>query len=145
MGQYDRLILMAEDELTQYSTDARKIEKLRRKIGISVTLAEQQQIKATLQEEMPKDWFNQLLETQRQAVSLPFWGIAGLGLLFGISANQPIDFLATLAGGAIAINLQKRGWKLQAKRLVLQTLEDIAQKTNKPASSPETKPSTGAS
>ena len=145
MGQYDRLILMAEDELTQYSTDARKIEKLRRKIGISVTLAEQQQIKATLQEETPKDWFNQLLETQRQAVSLPFWGIAGLGLLFGISANQPIDFLATLAGGAIAINLQKRGWKLQAKRLVLQTLEDIAQKTNKPASSPETKPSTEAS
>ncbi len=145
MGQYDRLILMAEDELTQYSTDARKIEKLRRKIGISVTLAEQQQIKETLQQEMPKDWFNQLLETQRQAISLPFWGIAGLGLLFGISANQPIDFLATLAGGAIAINLQRRGWKLQAKRLVLQTLEDIAQKTNKPAPSTEVKPSSEAS
>ncbi len=143
MGQYDRLILMAEDELTQYSTDARKIEKLRRKIGISVTLAEQQKIKETLQQEMPKDWFNQLLETQRQAVSLPFWGLAGLGLLFGISASQPVDFLATIAGGAIAINLQKRGWKLQAQRLVLQTLEDIAQKTTKP--SPETQTSTEAS
>jgi len=145
MGQYDRLILMAEDELTQYSTDARKIEKLRRKIGISVTLAEQQQIKETLQQEMPKDWFNQLLETQRQAVALPFWGIAGLGLLFGISANQPLDFLAMFAGGAIAINLQKRGWKLQAKRLVLQTLEDITQKTSKLASATEAQTSTEAS
>lgn len=141
MGQYDRLILMAEDELTEYSTDARKIEKLRRKIGISVTLAEQQKIKETLQQEMPKDWFNQVLETQRQAVSLPFWGIAGLGLLFGISTSQPVDFLATIAGGAIAINLQKRGWKLQAKRLVLQTLEDIAQKTANPVPSQEKKPS----
>ncbi len=31
MPELDRLILMAEDELTQYSTDARKIEKLRQK------------------------------------------------------------------------------------------------------------------
>lgn len=141
MGQYDRLILMAEDELTQYSTESRKIEKLRRKIGISVSLAEQQQVKETLQQEMSEDWFSQLLETQRQTVALPFWGIAGLGLLFGISASQPLDFLATIAGGAIAINLQKRGWRLQAKRLVLQTLEDIAQKINKPAASLESKPS----
>jgi len=129
---------MAEDELTQYSTEARKIEKLRRKIGLSVPLAEQQQVKETLRQEMPKDWFSQVLETQRQTVALPFWGIAGLGLLFGISASQPLDFLATLAGGAIAINLQKRGWRLQAKRLVLQTLEDIEQKTSQPSSTPET-------
>ncbi len=45
MGQLERLVLMAEDELTQYSTDARKIEKLRQKIGLSVSLAEQRQVK----------------------------------------------------------------------------------------------------
>lgn len=140
MGQYDRLILLAEDQLTEYSTDALKIEKLRRKIGISVPLAEQRQIKATLLEEMPKDWFNKTLETQRQTLALPFWGIAGLGLLFGISASQPLDFIATIVGGAIAIKLQKQGWKLQAKRLVLQTLEDIEQRMNPTPAVSEPKP-----
>lgn len=132
MGQYDRLILMAEDELTQYSTDARKIEKLRQKIGISVTPAEQKQVKEALLAEMPTDFVSQLVEKQRQTVALPFWGIAGLGLLFGISLSQPLDYIATVAGVAIAISVQKWGWQLQAKRLVLQTLEDIEQRTRNP-------------
>ncbi|NDJ16117.1 hypothetical protein [Myxacorys almedinensis] len=132
MGQYDRLILMAEDELTQYSTDARKIEKLRRKIGLSVSTAEQKQVKEQLLAEMPTDPVNKLIENQRQTVALPFWGIAGLGLLLGISFSQPIDFVATLGGGAIAIFLQKRGWNLQAKRLVIQTLEEIEERVRKP-------------
>jgi hypothetical protein len=46
MGDYDRLLLMAEDELTEYSTDARKIEKLRRKIGLAVTFSVQKQVTA---------------------------------------------------------------------------------------------------
>ncbi len=132
MGQYERLLLMAEDELTQYSTDARKIEKLRQKIGLSVSPAEQRQVKEFLLKEMPADPISQLIEKQRQTVALPFWGIAGLGLLLGISFFQPLDFIATIAGTAIAISLQKRGWRLQAKRLVLQTLEDIEQRTRKP-------------
>lgn len=134
MGQYERLILMAEDELIQYSTDARKIEKLRQKIGLSVTAAEQQQVKEALLAEMPTDFLSQLLEKQRQTVALPFWGIAGLGLLFGISLSQPIDYIATIGGAAIAIAVQKWGWRLQAKRLVLQTLEEIERVTRKPVS-----------
>lgn len=132
MGQYERLILMAEDELTQYSTDARKIEKLRQKIGLSVSAADQRQVKETLLAEMPKDWFNKVIEEQRQAAALPFWGIAGLGLLFGISFLQPLDLLATGVGGALAIAIQRRGWNLQAKRLVLKTLEDIEARTRNP-------------
>ncbi|MGB3493647.1 MAG: hypothetical protein WBA57_13030, partial [Elainellaceae cyanobacterium] len=66
MGQKERLLLMAEDELTQYSTDARKIEKLRQKIGISVSRIEQQQVKDELVAEMPNDIWNQLIEKQRQ-------------------------------------------------------------------------------
>ena len=131
MGQYERLLLMAEDELTQYSTDARKREKLRQKIGLSGCAAEQRQIKESLLKEMPTDPISQLIEKQRQTVALPFWGIAGLGLLLGISFFQPLDFIATVAGGAIAINVQKLGWKLQAKRLILQTLEEIEQRTSK--------------
>ncbi len=125
MGQYERLVLMAEDELTQYSSDARKIEKLRRKIGLSVNLAEQRQVKAALEQELPTGGIAKLIETQRQTVALPFWGIAGLGLLFGISLNQPLDFIAAVGGTAAAIAIQKWGWKLYAKRIVLDTLIDI--------------------
>ncbi len=132
MGQYERLILMAEDELTQYNTDARKIEKLRQKIGLSVSFKEQQQIKADLLAEMPTDWFNQLLETQRQTVALPFLGIAGLGLLLGIALFQPLDFAATGIGGYLYYVIQRRGWKLQAKRLALRTLIDIEERSKRP-------------
>lgn len=132
MGQYDRLVMMAEDELTQYSTDARKIEKLRQKIGLSVSRAEQQQVKETLLAELPQGGVDLLIETQRQVVALPFWGIAGLGLLIGISTIQPIDLIATVVGGAIAITVQRRGWKLEAKRLVLKTLEDIETRIRQP-------------
>lgn len=133
MAQLERLLLMAEDELTQYSTDARKIEKLRQKINLSVPLAEQRKIKDTLLTEMPTDSISKLVEQQRQTVALPFWGIAGLGLLFGISLSQPIDFLATVAAGFVAIKVQQWGWKLQAKRLVINTLEDIESRIQKPS------------
>jgi hypothetical protein len=123
---------MAEDELTQYSTDARKIEKLRRKIGLSVSAAEQRKIKETLQAEMPTDGFSKLIEEQRQTVALPLWGIAGLGLLLGISLMQPFDLLATAIGGFLAYKVQQRGWQLQAKRLVLKTLEEIEEKVQNP-------------
>lgn len=132
MGQYERLVLMAEDELTQYNTDARKIEKLRQKIGLSVSAAEQKQVKEALLVDLPSDGISKIVETQRQTVALPFWGIAGLGLLLGISFSQPLAFIATVAGTAAAYNLQKWGWNLQAKRLVLQTLEDIEERTRKP-------------
>ncbi|MBF2063790.1 MAG: hypothetical protein IGS39_05085 [Calothrix sp. C42_A2020_038] len=131
MSQYERLILMAEDELTQYSTNARKIEKLRQKIGLSVSAKEQKEVKEALIAEMPTDPISQIVLNQRQTVALPFWGIAGLGLLLGISFMQPLDFIATVLGGATAISLQKWGWKLEAKRLVLQTLEDIEQRAGK--------------
>ncbi|WP_373542818.1 hypothetical protein [Chamaesiphon sp.] len=130
MGQYERLVLMAEDELTQYSSDARKIEKLRRKIGLSVNLAEQKAVKATLEQELPTGGIVKLVETQRQTVALPFWGIAGLGLLFAISLNQPLDYIAAVGGTAAAIAIQKWGWKLYAKRIVLDTLIDIDTKIN---------------
>ncbi|MCY7286629.1 MAG: hypothetical protein LH679_25065 [Cyanobacteria bacterium CAN_BIN43] len=132
MGQYERLVLMAEDELTQYNTDARKIEKLRQKISLSVSAAEQKQVKESLLVDLPNSGISKLVETQRQTIALPFWGIAGLGLLLGISFSQPLDFIATVVGTAAAYNLQKWGWNLQAKRLVLQTLEDIEERVRKP-------------
>ncbi|MTJ09478.1 hypothetical protein [Anabaena sp. UHCC 0204] len=134
MSQLERLRKMAEDELTEYSTDARKMEKLRRKIGLSVSLAEQRQIKAALLDTMQYSKIAEIVEEQRQAVSLPFWGIAGLGLLFGISLNQPICLLAAIAGTVAAFKIQKWGWQLQANRLLLRTLEDIEIRISQPKS-----------
>ena len=117
--------MLAEDQLAEYSTDAKKIEKLRQKIALSVSPAQQKQVKKALKEDLPLNFFDQILLEQRQAVALPFWGIAGLGLLFGISFTQPLDFMGTVVGGALAILVQKRGWKLQAKHLVVQALDEI--------------------
>lgn len=132
MAQLEQLLKMAEDELTEYSTDARKIEKLRRKIGLSVSLAEQRQIKAALLATMQPNQIAQIVEEQRQVVALPFWGIAGLGLLLGISLNQPIALLAAIGGAVAAFRVQKWGWQLQGKRLLLQTLEDIEARIAQP-------------
>ncbi len=129
MSQTERLVMLAEDQLTEYSTDARKIEKLRQKIALSVSPSQQQQVKAELDAQLHGNFFDDILLSQRQAVALPFWGIAGLGLLFGISFTQPVDFIATGIGGAIAILIQKRGWKLQAKDLVFQALTQIEERT----------------
>ena len=125
MTQLEKLILMAEDELTQYSTDARKIEKLRQKINLSLSIQEQKKIKEELLAQIPSDPISKLIETQRQTVALPFWGIAGLGLLFGISLHQPKDFIATIIAIPLAIIIQKKGWKIQAQRLVISALEEI--------------------
>ncbi|MGF1542123.1 MAG: hypothetical protein ACFCU5_17040 [Pleurocapsa sp.] len=133
MSQLERLILMAEDELTQYSTDARKIERLRRKIGLSVSLAEQKAVKEELLTLMPTGFFGKLIEEQRQNVALPLWGIAGLGLLLGISLRQPVDFLAPAIAIPLAFNIQKRGWELQAKRILLKTLEEIETRQQNPS------------
>ncbi|MBW4423453.1 MAG: hypothetical protein KME50_03045 [Nostoc desertorum CM1-VF14] len=133
MAQLERLLKMAEDELTEYSTDARKIEKLRRKIGLSVSAAEQRQAKeALLAIKQSSNMISQIVEEQRQAAALPFWGIAGLGLLFGISLNQPIGLLAAIVGTVLAFRIQKWGWQLQARSLLLQTLEDIEARIAQP-------------
>ncbi|MEH2444128.1 hypothetical protein [Nostoc sp.] len=132
MAQLERLLKMAEDELTEYSTDARKTEKLRRKIGLTVSVAEQRQVKEALLANNKSNIITQIVEEQRQTVALPFWGIAGLGLLFGISLNQPICLLAAIVGTVSAYRIQKWGWQLQARSLLLQTLEDIEARIAQP-------------
>jgi hypothetical protein len=132
MAETERLLMMAEDQLTQYSTDALKIQKLRQKISLSVTTAEQRRVKEALIAEMPTDGFSKIILEQRQTAALPFWGIAGLGLLLGISTMQPLDLLATLGGGAAAIAIQRWGWKLEARRLLIQTLEEIEERMKNP-------------
>ena len=135
MEQLDRLIKMAEDELTEYSTDARKMEKLRRKIGLSVSMEQQRSCRETLAAQMASGGLAKLVEEQRQTIALPFWGIAGLGLLGGISLAQWLGYIVAFAGTVAAYRIQKWGWELQAKRLLLQTLEDIEARIAQPQQS----------
>jgi hypothetical protein len=125
MAQLEKLLKLAEDELVEYSSKARKIEKLRRKIGLTVTKSQRQEVQAELIAEMQPNSIKQLVADQRQSVALPFWGIAGLGLLLSISLNEPLGLFAALGGTIGAIALQKWGWELQAKLLLLETLAEI--------------------
>ena len=128
MSQLERLILMAEDELTEYSTQARKIEKLRRKIGLSVSPAEQQEVRQALQDMVPDRGILKAIEENRQNFALPLWGITGLGLLEGF-LGIPWGWLAAIAGTAGAFSVQRLGWQLQAKRLLIETFDDIEART----------------
>jgi len=123
--QAEKLIWTAENELTEYSTEARKIEKLRRTFSFVVPYPEQKAIRDQIVAEIPQNFVARVVEENRQTVALPFWGIGGLGLLFGISSQQPLDFIATVIGFYAAYQIQKWGWQLQAKRLVIKTLDAI--------------------
>jgi hypothetical protein len=125
MSQLERLLKMAEDELTEYSTTARKIEKLRRKIGLSVSQMEQKSVRQELLVQLPSGGIAKLVAEQRQTVALPFWGIAGLGLLGAASFNEPLGIAVALASILGAIAIQKWGWELQAKLLLLRTFNEI--------------------
>jgi hypothetical protein len=134
--QAEKLIWTAENELTEYSTEARKIEKLRRTFSFVVPYPEQKAIRDQIAAEIPQNFLARVVEENRQTVALPFWGIGGLGLLFGISSQQPLDFIATAIGFYAAYQIQKWGWQLQAKRLVIKTLDAI--ETSVQASKQET-------
>lgn len=125
MDSAEQLIRMAEDELTEYSTEARKIEKLRRKFSFAVPYPQQQAVRAQVEALIPQNPWAKIVENNRQTVALPFWGVGGLGLLLGISWQQPLDLMVTGVGFYLAFQVQKWGWELEAKRLVLKTLDDI--------------------
>ncbi len=132
MSQLEKYIRMAEDELTEYSSEARKIEKLRRKFALALTYKQQQELKAELLDLMPQGFLAKAVEENRQTIALPFWGIAGLGLLFGISLRQPLDFLAPAIALPVAIQIQRWGWQLEAKRLMLKTFDEIETRIKNP-------------
>jgi len=126
----ENCILLAEDQLTQYSTEALKIEKLRQKIGIAVPFNQQQQYKTELIETMPTSFWAKSIEKSRQTWALPFWGVGGLGLLLGISSQQYLDFILPAIAIPIAIKIQQFGWRLEAKTLLIKTFEHIEAKLN---------------
>ncbi|MEB3232343.1 MAG: hypothetical protein VKJ64_15140 [Leptolyngbyaceae bacterium] len=125
-SQIEQLVMMAQDEMTQYSTDALKVEKLRRKFSFAVPYPEQKAIREAIASNLSQNFFwSKMLGENRQMLALPFWGIGGLGLLLGISFKQPLDFIAPVIGFYLAFRIQKWGWEVEAKNLVIKTLDDI--------------------
>ena len=68
----EQLIRMAEDELTEYSTDARKIEKLRRKFSFAVPYPKQKAVRDQVAASLPTNVVAKLVEENRQTIALPF-------------------------------------------------------------------------
>lgn len=124
-SKLEELVKLAETELYEYSSKARKIEKLRRKFNFTLTKGQRQAVQAELLAEIQPNSINKLVAEQRQAVALPFWGIGGLGLLLSISMNEPLGLLAAGGGVIGAIAIQKWGYELQAKVLLLETLAEM--------------------
>lgn len=124
-SQLAELVKLAETELYEYSSKARKIEKLRRKFNFTLSKPQRQLVQAELLAQIQPNSINKLVAEQRQAVALPFWGIGGLGLLLAISMNEPLGLLAAAAGVGGAIALQKWGYTLQAKVLLLETFAEM--------------------
>lgn len=128
----ERLIRAAEDELTEYSTDLRKIEKLRPKISLVMTPRDRQRLREELNAELSANapWSG-IVEKNRQTVALPFWGIFGLGLLLG-ALGTTWAFGVAILGAYVGFLLQRWGWQLQARRLLLQTLDDVDRRAATP-------------
>ncbi|MDX1977743.1 MAG: hypothetical protein SFT94_08720 [Pseudanabaenaceae cyanobacterium bins.68] len=120
-----RLLRFAEDQLTEYSTVERKVEKLRRKIGLTVPPREQSLALTALETELRPGGLPQLVAEQRQAAALPFWGVGGLALLAAASLEQPLALIPGISFMVGAVLIQKWGWDLQAKLLLLRTLSEM--------------------
>jgi len=124
METNERLLQLAEDELAQYSSRLRKFEKLRPKIAALLSASQRSELKQSLQADLAAGGLAALVEKQRQAVALPFWGITGLSLLAGF-LNYRWAWVVAATAVALAFTLQRWGWKLQAKRLLLEGIEDF--------------------
>ncbi|WP_245395431.1 hypothetical protein [Anthocerotibacter panamensis] len=124
----ERLLKLAEDELAEYSTRQRKFEKMRPKVVALLSANERTTLKQELRQQLSQGgMIAQVVERQRQTVALPFWGIAGLGLLAFFLGSRPALVLAAVAVAG-AFTLQRWGWKLQARRLLLDCIEDLEQR-----------------
>jgi len=131
METQERLLKLAEDELAQYSTPLRKLEKLRPKVSF-LSRGERDQLKARLEKELAAGGFWILLvERQRQTVALPIYGLTGLALLAGFLGVR-FAFAVAVLGVVLAFTLQRLGWQRQAQRLLLASIVDVEDRAKSP-------------
>jgi hypothetical protein len=120
------MLQAAEDELAEYRTEALQRQNLRRKLNFQMPAAERRVFLKELEEELKAGGMvAKVLCEQRQAAALPLYGLCGLALLVGFTGyGVPAYIVAALAVvGAFAI--QRLGWKLQSKVLLVQTMKEM--------------------
>jgi hypothetical protein len=120
------MLQAAEDELAEYRTEALRRQNLRRKLNFQMPAADRRVFLKELEEELKAGGMvAKVLCEQRQAAALPLYGLCGLALLVGfIGYGVPAYIVAALAVvGALAI--QRIGWKLQSKVLLVQTMKEM--------------------
>jgi hypothetical protein len=120
------MLQAAEDELAEYRTEALQRQNLRRKLNFQMPAADRRVFLKELEEELKAGGMvAKVLCEQRQAAALPLYGLCGLALLVGFTGyGVPAYIVAALAVvGAFAI--QRIGWKLQSKVLLVQTMKEM--------------------
>jgi hypothetical protein len=120
------MLQAAEDELAEYRTEALQRQNLRRKLNFQMPAADRRIFLKELEEELKAGGMvAKVLCEQRQAAALPLYGLCGLALLVGFTGyGVPAYIVAALAVvGAFAI--QRIGWKLQSKVLLVQTMKEM--------------------
>jgi hypothetical protein len=120
------MLQAAEDELAEYRTEALQRQNLRRKLNFQMPAADRRIFLKELEEELKAGGMvAKVLCEQRQAAALPLYGLCGLALLVGFTGyGVPAYIVAALAVvGAFAI--QRLGWKLQSKVLLVQTMKEM--------------------
>ncbi len=130
MSKAEEFLTLAAREMTEYSTEARKIEKLKPKFSILASQEQRKAIRSELEAKIKANQLAPILQQNRFAIALPFWGVGGLGLLLGISMEYPLDFIATAVAFPLAILIQKIGFELETMNLVITTINDIEQTSN---------------
>lgn len=125
MEKTEQFLVLAEREMAEYSTQARKIEKLRQKYTFTATSAQRNSIRSELVSRINNNQLAPILQQNRFAIALPFLGVGGLGLLLGISMQQPLDFIASVVAFPLAFLIQKSGYEIETMNLVIQTIDDI--------------------
>lgn len=120
------MLQTAEDELAEYRTEALRRQNLRRKLNFQMPVADRRAFLKELEEELRAGGMvTKILCEQRQAAALPLYGLCGLALLAGfIGYGAPAYVVAALAAAG-AFALQRMGWKLQSKLLLIQTMKEM--------------------
>jgi hypothetical protein len=126
MDARELMLQAAEDELAEYRTDALMRQNLRRKLNFQMPAADRRAFLQELEDELKAGGMvTKILCEQRQAAALPLYGLCGLALLAGfVGYGAPAYVVAALAAaGAFAI--QRFGWKLQGKLLLVKTMKEM--------------------
>ncbi len=126
MDARELILQAAEDELAEYRTDALMRQNLRRKLNFQMPAADRRAFLQELEDELKAGGMvTKILCEQRQAAALPLYGLCGLALLAGFVGYGASAYVVAALAAAGAFAIQRLGWKLQSKLLLVKTMKEM--------------------